>query len=58
MEPEYSDSTPVNNVGELIKILSNWSPDTPVEVALAENGEPMDIVQTNYGDDILTFLVE
>lgn len=58
MEPEYSDTTPINNVGELIRALSFWSPNTPVEIAHADDGEPMDIVQTNYGDDTLTFLVE
>ncbi|MCA1799788.1 MAG: hypothetical protein LC650_00655 [Actinobacteria bacterium] len=55
---EYSDTTAINDVGELIRVLSDWSPDTPVEIALASNGEPLDIVQTNYGDDVLTFLVE
>lgn len=58
VEPEYSDTTPINNVGELIRVLSYWCPDTPVEFADAENGEQRVIVQTNYDSDVLTFLVE
>lgn len=58
MEPEISFTSPINNVGELIRALSAWCPDTPVEFAHADNGEPMDIVQTNYGGEVLTFIVE
>jgi hypothetical protein len=57
-EPEYSDKTPINNVGELIRVLSYWSPDTPVDVALAaDEYDPLGIVETIYDSDTLTFLV-
>ena len=49
---------PINTVGELIRFLALWCPDTPVEVAPRDTGESMDITHHTYEGDILTLLVE
>lgn len=49
----------INNVGELIRVLSHWCPDTPVEVLHLVDGNPLDIMDVQYDEaDTLNLIVE
>lgn len=54
-----SDTIPetITDVSELIRFLALWCPDTPVEFAHIDNGEPHGILAHEYEADTLTFLI-
>lgn len=57
-ESEWTDYSRIDTVGDLIRALSFWCPDTPVEFTNSEDEEGRDIIQTDYSHGSLTFLLE
>lgn len=58
IEPEWTDNSRIDTVGDMIRALSFWCPDTRIEFVTPEQGDAQCIIRTEYAYEVLTFVLD